>query len=371
MTKNIKILLFIFAFVVAGCQKEKPNENIQTNQSMPPVEVKIYVAKSGDIPISFEFPAKIKSKQDVFVTAKVPGTLIKKNFKAGDFVKEGDELFLIDPKKYQAAFDSTKAALDVANADFKRAELDLQRANKLKTTNAISQKEYDLALSNYYISKAKIQSSKANLKNAEIDLSYTIVKAPFDGIVGDPLIDIGSYINLNNANLVRLTKLNPIDVDFAISEIDSLNINENLDSKQWQQIGSVANLQVGDKIYKGKVIFIDKTIDKKIGTISAKAEFENNNSQLLPGGYAKITMEGFYEKNGYKIPQIVVKQDEKGPYVYVLKDGKVSKSHIKISSQNSKEVIVRSGLNDGDKIIMDNFQKIKVGANVVEIRENK
>ncbi|ASM37805.1 MAG: efflux RND transporter periplasmic adaptor subunit [Campylobacter sputorum] len=371
MSRNIKfILLFVFAFFVIGCEKEQPKQDKQ-KQSKPPMEVSIYTAKSDNIPISFEFPARITSKQDVMVVAKVSGTLQEQYFKAGDKVKKGDKLFLIEPDKYEAAKLSAQASLEVANADFKRAELEYNRAKNLKNNNAISQKEFDAAISTYGITKAQIQSAKANLKNADIDLSYTEVRAPFDGILGDPLVDVGSYVNLSSANLVRLTKLNPIDVDFAISEIDSLNINQNLDSKQWQQVGNKANLKVGDNIYSGKVTFIDKVVDNKTGTISAKAEFDNNQSNLLPGSYGRIKMEGFYEKNGYKIPSIALQQDEIGPYVYIIKEDKVSKSYVKMVSQNSNEVIIRDGLNDGDKIIIDNFKKISVGASVVEAKENK
>lgn len=371
MNKNIKLfLVFMFAFLIVGCEKVQPKEQAK-KQNIQPVQVGVFEAKSEDIPITFEFPARITSKQDVIVVAKVPGTLQEQYFKPGDVVKKGQKLFLIEPDKYEAAKLSAQASLEVANADFKRAELEYNRAKNLKSSNAISQKEYDASFSAYNMAKAQVQSAKANLKNADIDLSYTEVKAPFDGILGDPLVDVGSYVNLSSANLVRLAKLNPIDVDFAISEIDGLNINQNLDSKQWQQVGNKANLKVGDNIYSGKVTFIDKVVDNKTGTISAKAEFDNNQSNLLPGSYGRIKMEGFYEKNGYKIPSIALQQDEIGSYVYIIKGDKVSKSYVKIVSQNSNEVIIREGLKDGDKIIIDNFKKIRVGASVVEAKENK
>lgn len=371
MNKNFKFLL-LFALILIGCDKDNPKQ--QQQKEDPPAVVGVYEAKSSDIPISFEFPAKISSKQDVFIVSKLQGTLQEQYFRAGDVVKKGQKLFLIEPDRYEATMLSAKATLGVAMAEFKRAELDFQRAKNLKDNNAISQKEYDATISAHNIAKAQVQKAEANLKNANIDLAYTVIKAPFDGVIGDPIKDIGSYINLSDPNLVRLTKLNPIDVDFSISEVDSLKINQKLDSNEWGQVGSFAKLHLNNDsnvTYVGKITFIDKVINNKTGTLSAKAEFDNNQSKLLPGSFARIRVDGFYQKNGFKIPQIAVQQDEVSTFVYVIKDGKVAKKAIKTSYETAQYAVVYDGIENKDKIIIDNFKKIRVGGNVVEAREKK
>lgn len=366
-----KIYAFIaILLLLTGCDffGQKGAMQMPTMKELP---VSTIIAKKSDVPISFEFPARLRSKQDIIVIAKVPGSLKDEYFKPGDIVKKGDKLFLIDPQKYEAALSVAKANLAVAKANFKRAELDYNRAENLKKNRAISQKEYDAALSNFYITKAQIESAKAGYTNAMIDFGYTSVEAPFDGILGDFFKDIGAYVGLSDPKLVRLTKLNPIEADFSISETDSLMINQKLNSKQWQQIGANATLIVGNSKYQGKVVFIDKVIDKATSSVAAKAEFDNNDTKLLPGSFARIKMSGFYQKDGFKIPQLAIHQDAMGSFVYIIKDAKVAKANVKISYETSEFAVISSGLNDGDKIIMDNFLKLRVGLSVVESKENR
>lgn len=354
MNKILKISLCAVIFaLISGCGDEKQTAQ-REKQAIP---VGIFVAKMGAIPINFEFPAKIVSEQNVDIIAKVPGTLLKQNFKAGDFVKEGDELFVIDPEKYQAAFDS-------ANARFKQAEFDYKRALMLHKSNTISKKEYDSAIANYGI-------AKADLANAKIDLGYTKIIAPFDGVTGDPYKDIGAYISLSDSKLVRLTKLDPINADFAISEVDTLSINEKLNSGEWEQKGAPITLKLNNKDYNGTVSFIDKVINDGTGSVDAKAVFANPNFEILPGAFAKVVMSGLYQKNGFKIPQYAVQQDATTMFVYVVQDNKATRKNIKVQSQNNGWSVIYEGLADNDKIIIDNFAKLGVGVPVKIVEGNK
>lgn len=355
-------LLLMFILLISGCNLEKPKG--KQNIKMPPIPVSVIEARKGNIPVSFKFPATITSEQNVDVVAKVSGTLLKKYFKAGDSVKEGDILFLIDPSIYEANYNSAKANLAVAKANFVQAELEYKRTRKLKATDAVSEKEYDQALANYEVAKAKIKVAQANLDNANIKLSYTQVKAPFDGVLGDPYQDVGAYIDTSNPKLVQITKMNPIWADFAISEIDALNINEKLESKEWVQNGSVATLNLSGKNYKGKVVYIGKVVNDQTGSVPAKAVFENQSQELLPGAFAELTMDGFFQKDGYKIPQIAIQQALANSFVYVVKDGKIDKKIINIVYSTPLYVVVSSGLEDGDKIVVDNFMKIRLGSMV-------
>lgn len=373
MNKVVKISLIatMVLFGVSGCNLpwQKSKANAQAQQKMPPMPVGVFEAKKADVPVKFEFPANIVSEQNVNIVAKVSGTLVEKYVKAGDVVKKGDKLFLIEPDKYKAAYDNAKAALNVANATLAQSELEYKRTKKLKATNAISQKEFDTSVANYKIALAKVESAQAALNNAKIDLDYTEVTAPFDGVVGDPLKDVGSYISPSDANLIRLTKLDPIFADFAISDVEALNINEKLASKAWEQTGANAVLSVGGRDYNGSVTFIDKVVNEKTGSVDAKAEFKNDKFEILPGSFGRIVMSGLVQKGGYKIPSVAVQQDLTSPYVYIIKDGKVAKKIIKIVYEEPKFVVVSDGLEDGDKIIVDNFVKIRLGAPVMEASE--
>lgn len=369
MRKSKWIFFMLIGLILAGCNMpwQKDDAAHATKKTHPPTKVSVFIAKKENIPINFEYPAKISSIQDVNIVAKVQGTLVEQYFKAGDFVKLGDKLFLIDPGKYEAAFNSANAALSVANATFNQAKTELNRARKLKTSNAISQKEYDIAVANYEISKAQVESAKAILQNSKLDLDYTLVTAPFDGMVGDPYKDIGTYVSLADAKLVRLTKLDPIYADFSIADVDFLDIDEKLQNHNWIQIGKGATLHFDGNDYNGTVVFIDKIIGEQTGSIRAKAKFNNTDGKILPGGFARVTMDGFYQKDGFKIPQILIQQDPAFPFVYTIKDGKVAKNIIKIVYQDPMNAVVFEGISDGDKIIADNFGKIGVGAPVSEV----
>ena len=331
---------------------------------MPLSHVDIFIAQKTDIPISFDYTATVASSQDVIIYPKVGGTIIKQFFKPGSKVKAGDKLFLIDPEKYQASFDSLDASVGVANANLKNAETEFKRISALYKKNAVSQKDYDAAVAAYDIANANLVSAKANLKNAKIDLGYTTITAPFDGVVGDNQVDVGSLVIANQTKLVRLTKINPIEAEFYIADVDNLTRKTNLDNGSWQQLNSDTVLSVNGENFNGKVNFIDNVVNTATGSVLAKASFDNSEGKILPGAFGHIKMSGFVQKNAFNIPQVALQQSATNSYVLVVKDGKVSQKNVKTSYQTKDMIVVTEGLEEGDKIIVSNFLKIGVGAPV-------
>ena len=357
------LVLSAAVFFFSGCF-ESGDKKAATGRQMPPSHVDIFVAKKADVPISFDYTATVTSNQDVIIYPKVSGTIIKQFFKPGDKVKAGDKLFLIDPEKYQASFDSLDAAVGVANANLKNAETEFKRISALYKKNAVSQKDYDAAVAAYDIANANLVSAKANLKSAKIDLGYTSIVAPFDGVVGDNLVDVGSLVVASQTQLVRLTKINPIEADFYIADVDNLNRKANLDSGAWQQLNSEAVLNLNNENFTGKVTFIDNVVNTATGSVLAKASFDNSEGKILPGAFGHIKMSGFVQKNAFNIPQVALQQSATNTYVLVVKDGKVGQKNVKTSYQTKDMVVVTEGLEEGDKIIVNNFLKIGVGAPV-------
>ena len=364
--KTLSVLLLASLFFTAcfdGNDKKSAATAGQQRQ-MPPSKVDVFVVKKSDVPISFDYTATLTSQQDVIVYPKVSGTITKQFFKPGDNVKAGDKLFLIDPEKYQASYDALEAAIGVANANLKNAQTEFNRISNLYKKNAVSQKEYDAAVSALEIANANLLSARANAKNAKIDLGYTSITAPFDGVLGDNLVDVGSLVVANTTQLVRLTKINPIEAHFHISDVDNLNRVKMQESGLWAQTNSDAVLKVGPGEFNGKVNFIDNVVNTNMGTVLAKAEFNNDEGKLLPGMFGHVTMGGFYQKDGFKIPQVALQQTDLKTYVLVVADGKVASKDVKITYQTKDAAVVSEGLNEGDKIIMNNFLKIGVGAPV-------
>lgn len=366
--RNFKTLsvLLLTSLLFTACFDEKDKKSAAAGQQrqMPPSKVDVFVAKKSNVPISFDYTATLTSQQDVIIYPKVSGTIIKQFFKPGDSVKAGDKLFLIDPEKYQAGYDALEAAIGVANANLKNAQTEFNRISNLYKKNAVSQKDYDAAVSALEIANANLLSARANAKNAKIDLSYTSITAPFDGVLGDNLADVGSLVVTNSTRLVRLTKINPIEAHFYISDVDNLNRVKMQESSLWVQTNSGAVLKVGSEEFSGKVNFIDNVVNTNMGSVLAKAEFNNDEGKLLPGMFGHIKMDGFYQKDGFKIPQVALQQTDVKTYVLVVEDGKVASKDVKITYQTKDAAVVSEGLNENDKIIMNNFLKIGVGAPV-------
>ena len=362
---NLKSILVLSAavFLFSGCF-ESGDKKAAAGRQMQPSHVDIFVAQKADVPISFDYTATVTSNQDVIIYPKVSGTIIKQFFKPGDKVKAGDKLFLIDPEKYEASYDSLDAAVGVANANLKNAQTEFKRISALYKKNAVSQKDYDAAVAAYDIANANLVSAKANLKNAKIDLGYTNIVAPFDGVVGDNKVDVGSLVVASQTQLVRLTKINPIEADFYIADVDNLSRKANLDNGAWQQLNSEAVLNLNNENFTGKVTFIDNVVNTATGSVLAKASFDNSEGKILTGAFGHIKMSGFVQKNAFNIPQVALQQSATNTYVLVVKDGKVSQKNVKTSYQTKDMVVVTEGLEEGDKIIVNNFLKISVGAPV-------
>ena len=351
--KKVASLIFA-AFLVSGCSYFKKKEESGAKQSgeAPALPVGVFIAKSADVPIILKFNGQTVSELEIMLKPQVSGTIEKQLFEPGHSVKKGDVLYEIDRSRYQAAFDSANATLQSASADYKRAKA-------LKASNTISQKDFDTA-------KAAFMVAEANFKSAKIDLDHSLVTAPFDGMAGDTQKDVGAYVNVGE-DLVRLSKFDPIDVEFGIADVDRLELDANLRNGQWKQLGRQVSINLGGKDYNGTLSFIDSVINTNTASVSAKAQIPNPSLEIRPGVFTKVSVDGFYQKNGFKIPQVALKQDLSNTIVYVVQDGKVAKKVVKISAQDTRTATISSGLQDGDQIILDNFKKINVGSKVTPV----
>lgn len=339
------------ALLFNACFDNGKSQNSAQKPQSEPMNVSVQEINLGDIPIALEFDGRIVGELDVVLKSQVSGVIEKQMFKPGQSVKKDDVLFVIDRAKFQANFDN-------ANAFYKNALLDYSRAASLKSTGAISQKEFDSVVAN-------LQFRKANLDSAKFDLDHTQIRAPFDGVVGDNLQDVGAYVVATNTNLVQISKLDPIYVKFGISDTKKLQIDENLANGSYKQIGSDVLINVEGKEHKGELVFIDSKIDPNSASVAAKAKFDNPNLKLRPGDYVRVKVGGFVQTNGVKIPQSALGQELSNSIVYVVdQNNSVAKKIVQVSSEDGAGVVISGGLNNGDKVILDNFKKIRVGAPV-------
>lgn len=354
-------VLVFFSFLFLACSKE------QSKAENPPVGVHTLTAKSADEPLAFSYLAQLVSEEDVILKPKVSGAVSEKLFKAGQKIKKDEPLFIIEQAKFKAANDTAKGQWLVARATFFNAQKEHKRNEVLIAKQAISQKEFDTSLANYTSASANLEAAAASFKSAQIDLNHSSVSAPFDGVVGDSLVNVGEYVSASSSQLVRITNLNEIYADFYMSDKDKLKLDSNFASGNWEIANIDANLSINGEVFKGKVAFVDSVVDEN-AKVKAKAVFENNEGRLLPSVFTTINMGGFVQKNGFKVPQVAILQDQKQvAYVYTIKEGKVAKTPVNITYQTNEYAIIDSGLENGDKIIVDNFKKIGIGAPVSDL----
>lgn len=367
------IIFFLFVVILSGCSKSDESSMANNKQEAPVFPVSSYITKVENISIPIEYPAKVKSIKQVQVTARVVGTLENQFYTEGEYVKKGTLLYKIDPKKYQATFNSAVASLAVSEAKLNEAERNFERVQKLYKTNALSQKDYDASLSVLESSKANVQASKAAVDSAKIDLDYTNVDATISGMTGLNSVDIGSYVGTNaeNSLLTTITQMDPIYVEFSIPDIELLKKRYALRYGNWDNI-SQAKLPVSivtpdGNLYEhnGTLDFFDNTINSQTASIKARASFKNPNYTLLPGLFVKINLLGIEQSNAIVVPQIALMQEGIDMYVYVSNDGIVEKVNVEIGESTKDGFsIVESGLKGGEIVIIDNLTKIRPGSKV-------
>ena len=348
-----------------GCS-DSNNNNAQ--QGMPPLPVSTYTVVAKNVPISLEYPAQIKSIKQVHVTARVAGTLEKILYTEGEFVKKGTPLYKIDQTRYRASYDGAVAGLATAEAMHKEATRNYERIEKLVKSNAVSQRDYDAALSLYESTKAGLQSAQAAVTRAKVDLDYTNIEATISGVTSLNSVDIGSYVGTSaeNSLLTTITQLDPIYVEFSIPDKELMNKADIL--KNNPKIYTTITTPDGKEYeHNGTLDFIDKVIDPQTATVKARASFKNPNNKLLPGLFVRVSINGLEEENTFTVPQRALMQDGVSMYVYVV-DAKseAKKLPIKVgASTRDGSSIVTSGLSGGEIIILDNLTKIKPESKVV------
>lgn len=364
-------------FWMSGCSGSE--QKTAAAQAMPPLSVATYKVVASDVPVSLEYPAKIKSIQQINVVARVSGILEKKYFTEGNFVKAGEMLYQIDFERYEALMQEAAADVGVKEATLKQATRDWERIKTLFAQDAVSQKERDSALSAYESAIASLKASQAALKKATIDFNYTKVKAPISGMTSLNTQDIGSYVGSNSdtMTLTTITQIDPIYVEFSLPDIELLKKRYVMGTGNWNSIAQaklpVRLLTPDGSAYakEGTLDFLDNSVDAETSTIKARATFSNPNHILIPGLFVRVNVGGLVYKDAISIPQKALLQDATGSYVYIVKEGKAHKLPVKAGTVHNDTYIIESGLTVGDTVITNNLTKLRPGApiNVAQTKE--
>lgn len=346
--------LCLTALLASGCKKK------EQAAAPPPQTVTAIEVVAKDTPITFEYVAQTLSSHEVNIFSRVNGFLDKRVYTEGSFVKAGQVLFLMDKKPFQVQVDGYAAALERNKAAMETARLNFERTKPLTARNALSQKDLDDATGTYESSVAAVSQAKAQLDNARLNLSYCTITSPVDGISSDALQQDGTYINTENSKLTTVAVLNPIWVNFSVSENEMKRYrdevaegkilrpkNDNYDIEIVLVDGSLFP-------HTGRITFAAPSFNEKTGTFLIRASVANPKGILRPNQYVRARMKGAIRPNAITIPQRAVQQGAKGHFVWVVnKESKAEARPVVVGDLIGTDWFITQGLRPGDRVVVD------------------
>lgn len=364
LNKRFAFLLLSILVLAAACKKGDIPAG--TGVQMPAPIVKTQTVEAKDTPYYEVFIAQAEGSRAVEVRAQVSGILMTQDYRDGGYINAGDLMFTIEPDTYKAAVVQAQGALAQANAQFVEANQNYGRIKNLYAQGAVSQKEYDAALSAYNSSKALVESSNAALKESQIRLGYTYVTAPVSGYTSKANFSQGNLIPSSATTpLTVINTVNPIYVNFSIPA-SSLNSWRNLAAQgKMKSDNYTVSLTLEDgSVYNeiGNVIFVDKRIDPNTGDVLARAEFKNPSMVLIPGQYVQAKLIGNTLLNAVVVPQKALLQLKNGTFVIsVDASGTARYRKVTLGMNIGDDFLVTSGLENGEVIITEGLNKIRDG----------
>ena len=331
---------------------------IQRQAMKMPKEVEVDNQHIEAVNVSAESTGRVEAKYSVDVIARVPGFLLKKYFKEGDFVKKGQLLFQIDPREYQIEVNNSQANVNQYSALLRNAQQELNRANALVKEDLISRSDVDQSLASRNQNKALYDAARQQLELARVNLGYTSIKSPIDGRIGKVNITEGNYVTATSGSLVNISSVNPVYVTFSLKGDDFVKLLKASNNFKDAQV----KVQFDDGTWYdkiGKINFVDNKIDKDSGSVTMRATFDNTKSWLVPGAYMKVQITAPKLVKFMTVPQSCTKGDAmSGYYVWAVEDNKAVKKNIKVSDAVDNNWIVDNGLNLTDTIVVTGIQNI-------------
>jgi membrane fusion protein, multidrug efflux system len=337
----------------------------------PPPEVQVAAVVQKDVPIYIELVGATLGSEDIEIRARVEGYLVSVNFTEGSFVKKGQLLYKIDPQPLQAALAQAQANLETARAGLDKTNNDVNRYKPLAEQKAVSQQELDNALSAQQAAQFQVTAYGAQVDKAKLDLAYTTINSPVDGLIGTTQKKVGALVGRGENTLLNtISQVNPILFRCAIAEAEYLRLarlGAVKDRSSEKNFGVELILADGTIFnHKGRLDAIERAVDASTGTLTGQFSFPNPERILRPGQYGKARLVTDVKQDALLVPQLAV-QEIQGLYsVMVVKpDATVEQRMVKAGERVGNLWIIDSGLKPGEKVIVEGLQKVKPGVQVV------
>jgi membrane fusion protein, multidrug efflux system len=369
--KKVYFLLLLSA-IIFSCKKG------DKQQAMPPQPFEVYEIQAKSVPIYEEFVGQIYGEKDIPIRARVEGFLEGIHFDEGERVKKGQLLYSIDPDPFQEKVVAEESKVSEAQTVLVQAESDLRRIEPLAAMDAVSQQELDMAVSKRDAAISSLEAAKANLNIAKINKGYCKMYAPIEGIIGKTNAREGEFVGKdpNPVILNTVSQLSSIRVQFFLTEPDYLKIARAYLTAEEMEMRRVegddrAELELilaDGSLYdqKGEVDFIDRNIDSSTGSILVQATFPNPQRLIRPGQFARVRIRVREDENSIVIPQKCAKELQ-GQFsvMFVNNENVLESKTVEVTDKVGEFYIIKEGLNNGDKIILEGIQKARSGMEII------
>jgi len=329
----------------------------------PAIPVTVAVAQKSNVPVYVRGIGTVQALNTAVIKTRVDGTIVKVSFQEGQDVKEGDRLFQIDPRPFQAVLDQASSNRTQNEARLKGAQLDLERYLKTSAQGYEPIQVRDEQQARVDALKGQIAADEAVMHSARLNLIYADIRAPFDGRTGTRLVDIGNLVQAAQAtSLVSITQIKPIYVNFTVPQ----DVNE--DVRRKQTAGPLVVIAYGGKdreLARGMLSVVDNQIETATGTLRLKATFENADERLWPGQFVNVRLQIETRVDAVTVPQRAIMQGSSGYFCFVVRaDGTAERRSIEIGAVQDGIAIIDSGVASGDKVVTDGQFRLSDGARV-------
>jgi len=345
---------------VAGC-----GDSEKTKQAAPPTPA-VTVAKvvSQDIKPAVTFTGRVEAENRVELRARVEGFLEKRLFAEGADVKEGDLMFVIEKGPYQAALDQAKAALLKAEAALKLADIEVNRQTELLQKKVIAQAKVDEVTAKQGQARGEVLSEKAAVEKAQLQLSYTDIRAPIAGRIGRENVSVGNFVGPSTGPLATIVSQDPIDVTFPVTQREMLEFRkEQKASGSNGEVDVFLTLADGSRYpAPGKIDFVDVTVNQGTDTVLVRAKFPNPNRVLVDGQLVTVVAEPGKPEPALMVPQQALQIDQAGAFVLLVnKENKVEVRRVETGPTKGANIVISKGLEAGEQVITEGIQRVRPG----------
>ncbi|HZY82224.1 MAG TPA: efflux RND transporter periplasmic adaptor subunit [Cyclobacteriaceae bacterium] len=360
------LLLISLILALASCGGKGQAGAAGGPPTPPPVQITTFSVKAVQANYFDEYPAILRSINEVELRPQVNGYITGIHFTEGTRVSKGQKLYSIDQQSYEANYNQAVANLQVQEANLERAKKDVERYRELAKNDAIAKQQVDYAEATYAAAVKQVEAAKASVQNVQTNVRYSTIVAPFDGRIGISNVRLGAAVSAGQTVLNSISSDDPIAADISIDQKEILRFSklQNASAKD-----SIFHLAISDQDYPGagQISVIDRAVDPQTGSIRARLTFPNSDLVLRPGMSAKVKVKSPSDEQAIVVPYKAVTEMLGEFFVYVIgADNKASQTRVILGKQVGNNVIVKTGLKEGDKIAVEGVQNLREGSIVAE-----